>query len=165
VSVCKSKSEWGASGVNLNTFYASLKRDINNLVKKNKYKPIQGLDAFKAGQKTMKDRKKKKLKTEFGGAMNKLAKGVWQQIEKAIDEDTVELDLDTIGVSTGLFVPHHRSVTENEWIKRADEALDLAKTLYAPQKNNIGIYYEGKGMISTEKTQKCLEKGCYNVFK
>ena len=163
MSVCKSETD--AVWVNLNTFYASLKRDINNLVKKNKYKPIQGLDSFKAGQKTMKVRKKKKIKTEMGGAMNKLAKGVWQQIEKAIDEDTVELDLDTIGVSTGLFVSSSHSVTENEWIKRADEALDLVKTLYAPQKNNIGIYYEGKGMVSAEKTQKCLEIGCHGGTK
>ncbi len=162
VSVCKSGC---ASYVSLSQFYGAFKSEINALVKRKKYKPIQsGLDALRAGQQTMKERKKKRIKTELGGAMNKLAKGVWKGIERAIDEDTVEFSLDTIGVSTGLFVPNYGTVSENEWIKRADEALDWAKTEYAPKKNSIGIFYEGKGMVSAEKTKQCLRRGCHWVL-
>ncbi len=90
----------------------------------------------------------------------------WTAVKEALanakDRDGNELDMSTVGISTGIFVPT-TSVEDNDWLFKADKvALEHAKTLNLPKKNMTSIYYEGTvSLISDEKVNKCLEIGVF----
>ncbi len=89
----------------------------------------------------------------------------WNNVKKALDKSKDRngntINMNKVGISTGLFIPHHRKNICKDWISLTDKkALEHAKTINLPTKNGIAIYYEEiGGLIADEKVEKCLEKG------
>ncbi len=48
----------------------------------------------------------------------------WTAVKEALanakDRDGNELDMSTVGISTGIFVPYSYAVTDNDWLFKAD---------------------------------------------
>ncbi len=127
----------GITYIPLGPFYFSLKKDINGI----------GLN--------IKDLFCEKEEKEYKNAM--------EALDNAKDRNEQRIKMNKVGISTGLFIPYIGVNKENrkeDWLYYGDkEALEHAKGLNQPIKNEIVIYYEGKGkggLISDEKTLKCL---------
>eukprot|EP01084_Bolivina_argentea_P114346 203593_1 len=121
----------------LGSFYSCMKKDINNI----------GLNIkeliFDNNEKEWNDVKKK--------------------LNEAKDRSGNPIQMNIIGISTGLFIPTNTN-KEKDWLSLGDKiALEHAKTVYLPKKNGIAIYYEYIGcLIPDEKVLECLEKGVHD---
>ncbi len=136
------KTSGYAQYIPLGPFYFAIKKDINAIGSK-----IGDLFC-------------EKEEKEYKKAMDAL--------DNAKDRNEQPIKMDKVGISTGLFIPD-RYVNNNQrkedWLYFGDkEALEHAKTLNPPTKNEIAIYYERKGgLISDDKTLKALEKCVLNI--
>ena len=90
-------------------------------------------------------------------------KEAMQNLQTATDRDGNALNMSTVGISTGIFVPCEGESKDKDWLAKADKtALEHAKTLNLPNKNSVAIYDEESGsLIADEKVEKCLEMGVY----
>ena len=92
----------------------------------------------------------------------------WQKTQKRLetakDRKGRDLNMSKVGISTAIFVPYCEEIKDKDWLFKADKlALEHAKTLNLPIKNETSIYYEQiGGLIADEKVQKCLEIGVYD---
>eukprot|EP01084_Bolivina_argentea_P023030 42864_1 len=155
---CKEKMD----GTRLYNFYASWKKEINNLVHEhfmNKYKVNE--KELIEGKKTIKERKGKQILSALNdtGIDKKNKQEIMKIFNDSINEENIVFNIEKIGVSIGLFVPS-KYTDEKNWMQRAEAAQDLAKDVNG--KNSIRIFYEGVGFIPKDKTKGCLKHGLFN---
>eukprot|EP01083_Nonionella_stella_P252171 869188_1 len=129
------RSGGGAYWIPLGPFYYSFRKDINNI----------GINL---------------KEIIFNNNENE-----WNNVKKALDKSKDRngnpINMNKVGISTGLFIPCCNKNICKDWISLTDKkALEHAKTIHLPTKNGIAIYYEEiGGLIADEKVEKCLEKG------
>eukprot|EP01084_Bolivina_argentea_P264712 448511_1 len=98
-------------------FYSCIKKDINNIGSN-----IKGL-IFDNDEKEWNDANKK--------------------LSKAKDRDGKLINMNIVGISTGVFIPCDNNNKEKDWLSLGDMiALEHAKTIHLPNKNGTAIYYE-----------------------
>ncbi len=70
-------------------------------------------------------------------------KEAMHNLETATDRDGNALNMSTVGISTGMFVPDRSESKDRDWLAKADKiALEHAKKLNLPNKNSVAIYSE-----------------------
>ena len=147
-----------AAVAKLYSFHSGLKKEINGLVNMafmSEY--LWSETGIEKGKQTLKERQKKKVLSALKGI--EIEENIKQSILKAIDKTEITFAIDKIGISTGVFIPYEGE--EKYCIGCAEIAQDAAKDIEG--KNQICIYYEEtKGVIPTDKTKKCMKKGCYS---
>ncbi len=133
----------------LGPFYAAIKRDINALGAN-----IKELIFYEKGVFNEKDWSEAKVK-----------------LAEAKDRNGIKINMERVGISTGMFVPKSgyskNKNRDKDWLEKADKlALENAKRVHAPNKNGVSIYLEETAaLISEDKVEICLEKGIYDGVK
>ena len=74
------------------------------------------------------------------GLDEQVAQQMLMLYDKNASPKDVEVAMDTVGVSVGVYIPGSCQETAAEWVMRAELALDAAKQVNG--KNTMRVYYE-----------------------
>lgn len=89
--------------------------------------------------------------------VNELGNGLKQTVQGHLEENNKKefkdregntIQMDKVGISTGVYIPANYQPKDKDWISLADKvALEKAKEMNMPQKNGVAIYWEEKARV------------------